>query len=57
MPDATPTTAGDRPSDTGWAAFTDDAPWVLDRDDISWLALAGRLRDAARAEVPGLTRP
>ncbi len=30
---------------------------MLDRDAITWLPLAGRLRDAAIAEVPHLTKP
>jgi ubiquinone biosynthesis protein len=45
------------PADCAWGAFTDEAPWVLDKADIRWLALADRLRAAARAEVPHLTEP
>lgn len=44
-------------ADLAWGAFTEDGPWVLDRDDIRWLPLAARLRSAARAEVPVLTKP
>ncbi len=40
-----------------WGAFTDAAPWVLDRDAITWLAVAARLRSASQAEVPRLTKP
>ena len=55
MPDMPlPTT---EPSDLSWGAFTHEAPWELDHDHISWLDLAGRLRAAARAEVPVLTKP
>ncbi|MCU1394349.1 MAG: hypothetical protein JWM34_2777 [Ilumatobacteraceae bacterium] len=43
--------------DQAWGAFTDAAPWVLDRSDIAWLPLAARLRAAAQAEVPRLTKP
>ncbi|CAB4873642.1 unannotated protein [freshwater metagenome] len=43
--------------DRTWGAFTDAAPWVLDRDAVVWLPLAERLRGAAQAEVPDLTRP
>jgi ubiquinone biosynthesis protein len=43
--------------DRSWGAFTEHGPWVLDRDAIGWLALAERLRLAAHAEVPALTKP
>jgi ubiquinone biosynthesis protein len=42
-------------TDRNWAAFTEDAPWNVQRDEVRWLPLAGRLRRAAQAEVPGLT--
>ena len=45
------------PADRQWGAFTDDTPWVLQRDAIRWLPLADPLRRAARAEVPVLTKP
>jgi ubiquinone biosynthesis protein len=45
------------PHDRAWAAFTHDAPWVLEREHIRWLPLAAPLRTMARAEVPVLTRP
>ena len=47
------TSTGDR----SWAAFTETGPWQLYRDDVRWLDLAARLRAAAQAEVPSLTRP
>jgi ubiquinone biosynthesis protein len=43
--------------DQEWGAFTSDAPWVLDRNAIAWRALAERLRAAAQADVPRLTKP
>jgi len=43
--------------DQKWGAFTSDAPWILDRNEIQWLATASRMRAAAHAEVPELTRP
>ena len=43
--------------DTEWGAFTDDGPWTLDRDGLQWYPIAGLLRQAAKADVPGLTRP
>ena len=49
-----PTTTID---DQAWGAFTDAAPWVLDRSTVTWLSLANRLRSAAQAEVPRLTKP
>ena len=45
------------PADCEWAAFTDHAPWIVDRDQTTWLERAARLRAAAKAEVPQLTRP
>ncbi len=45
------------PEDLTWGAFSDDPPWVLDPDRITWLAHVPALRQAARAEVPVLTRP
>ncbi len=42
--------------DTAWAAFTDQAPWQIDRADVDWLPSAARLRANAAAEVPRLTR-
>jgi ubiquinone biosynthesis protein len=42
--------------DRSWAAFTEDGPWILQRDRIRWLSLAVTLREAAKAEVPALTR-
>ena len=43
--------------DQSWGAFSSFAPWVLDRDSISWLPIADRLRTAAQSEVPHLTQP
>ncbi len=43
--------------DIGWGAFTDDGPWVLDIDSLSWYPIAGLLRQAANALVPDLTKP
>ncbi len=42
--------------DRKWAAFTEEGPWTLVRDDIRWLPVAADLRAAAQAEVPGLTK-
>ncbi|MCU1500638.1 MAG: hypothetical protein JWM47_4591, partial [Acidimicrobiales bacterium] len=45
------------PADLAYWAFSDEAPWVLERDDIEWLPSVERLRADARAEVPALTIP
>jgi ubiquinone biosynthesis protein len=45
------------PSDTSWAAFTQEAPWEVHRENVRWLQLAETLRARARAEVPILTTP
>ena len=42
--------------DRAWGAFTEEGPWALDRDSITWLPVAADLRDAARREVPVLTK-
>ena len=42
--------------DRQWAAFTEEGPWTLQRDAISWLPIAAELRARAQAEVPGLTK-
>ena len=44
------------PSDRSWGAFTDHAPWVVQRDTVRWLPLAAPLRHRAQAEVPALTK-
>ncbi len=44
-------------SDRTWGAFTEAAPWVLDRDEIRWLPVVDRLRRSAHDEVPSLTAP
>ncbi len=44
-------------TDLDWGAFSDNPPWVLDRNQIDWLTIAPVLRQAARKEVPILTMP
>ena len=43
-------------NDRSWGAFSDTPPWTLDREAIDWVGSADRLRQAARREVPELTR-
>jgi ubiquinone biosynthesis protein len=43
-------------TDRAWGAFSEAAPWTLDRSTIRWLTGIDELRAAARAEVPHLTR-
>ena len=43
-------------TDREWGAFSEVAPWTLDRDAIRWSWRVDELRAAARAEVPRLTR-
>ena len=45
------------PADCEWAAFTEHAPWIVERDQTVWLRGAARLRADAKADVPRLTRP
>ena len=56
--DDTPRTRPAGPSaDREWGAFTEQGPWILDRDEVRWSNLALTLRNRARAEVPVLTKP
>jgi ubiquinone biosynthesis protein len=50
------TERGDGGADRSWGAFSEAAPWVLDRNDIRWLGRVDTLRRAAKADVPHLTR-
>ena len=43
-------------TDLSWGNFSDNGPWDLQRDDITWAEVAVVLRDAARKEVPTLIR-
>jgi ubiquinone biosynthesis protein len=43
------------PADRSWGAFTETAPWVLQREELVWRGTAERLRVAAQADVPRLT--
>jgi ubiquinone biosynthesis protein len=45
------------PADLAWGAFSEAAPWVLDRGSLAWRAVADRERAAARHRVPTLIRP
>jgi ubiquinone biosynthesis protein len=45
------------PHDRSWGAFSEAAPWVLERGAMPWLRRADELRHTARGEVPALTRP
>ena len=45
------------PADRSWGAFSGSAPWVLERDQISWLPGIDALRASVRAEIPSLTEP
>jgi ubiquinone biosynthesis protein len=46
-----------QPTDLAWGAFAEEAPWVVDRDAVSWLANAARLRQLAQQQVPSLITP
>ena len=45
------------PLDRSWAAFTEDAPWIVDPESVRWRRLAETLRARAQAEVPALIAP
>jgi ubiquinone biosynthesis protein len=52
-----PSSTSSRPADCEWGAFTDDAPWIVERENLPWLAGIDERRRRARAEVPRLTTP
>ena len=45
------------PADLEWGAFSDHAPWVLDRSSIEWLPATEGLRADVRHRLPSLTKP
>ncbi len=45
-----------RSADLEWGNFSENGPWVLDRDAIAWSKVAVVLREAAQREVPTLIR-
>ncbi|MEZ5380622.1 MAG: AarF/UbiB family protein [Microthrixaceae bacterium] len=47
----------DRTPEVERFAFTDDGPWMIDRDDLSWDIGLGVVRTALAREVPRLTTP
>jgi ubiquinone biosynthesis protein len=44
-------------ADLDVGSFSDDPPWLVDRDRLRWLADVDRLRAETRAELPDLVRP
>ena len=40
------------PADRAWGAFSDNPPWILDRDNVRWRGLVEGLRAQARTELP-----
>jgi len=51
-----PLPAGAPPADLAFGAFSDRGPWVVDLEQLPWRRQTPRLRAAAHAEVPVLTR-
>jgi len=47
---------GPSPSDLEFGAFTDEGPWNLVLDEVTWQAGSEALRSRIRADVPRLTR-
>ncbi len=45
------------PADHQLGSFSDTPPWIIDRDQLTWLPPLARVRREVRAEIPRLTRP
>ncbi len=43
--------------DLAFGAFSERGPWVVDLEQLAWGSVTAELREAARAEVPVVTRP
>jgi ubiquinone biosynthesis protein len=56
-PTQPPATSPGSAPDTSRFAFTDAAPWVVDRDHLDWDVGLGVIRAALAREVPRLTTP
>ena len=55
--DEAPDDARERPADHSIGSFSDDPPWIVDRDRLTWLPPLAATRRAVRADIPRLTRP
>ena len=44
-------------ADTEFGVFTDEGPWVLDPDDLTWKSGLSRIRAELQAALPELIRP
>ena len=53
---AGPAAGGGGPADLAIGAFTDEGPWTVEPEAMSWRRGIDRLRDRTRAEVPRLVR-
>ena len=52
-----PIPTAEKDSDRTWAAFTEAAPWNVDRAELTWLGDVDGLRARAAAELPRLITP
>ncbi|MDE0803440.1 MAG: AarF/UbiB family protein [Acidimicrobiales bacterium] len=46
----------DRPRDFDLGSFSDDPPWTIDRDELTWLPPLRVARQVVRSDLPRLTR-
>ncbi len=51
------TEAAAPPSDLEEGSFSEGAPWIVERDRLTWLPPLGVARSLIRSELPRLTRP
>lgn len=50
-------TTADRPTDFAIGSFSDTPPWVIERDELTWLPPLAVARRVVKADIPRLTRP
>ncbi|HEX4902965.1 MAG TPA: AarF/UbiB family protein [Acidimicrobiales bacterium] len=49
-------TEPDHPADLDVGSFSENPPWIVQRDELTWLPPLERVRREVRAEIPRLTR-
>lgn len=56
VPEDSDANQDDRPRDFDLGSFSDDPPWTIDRDELTWLPPLRVARQVVRSDLPRLTR-